>query len=244
MPEPEPSDQPAAPPDRDRAEVIRAIIHDRRTTRRFDPDRCIPNPLLVQLLNLATQAPSGHNLQPWRFVVIRSARNRRHLSRAAYGHRGLAEAPVALVALGSLFPHRSHLEMILSRQEACMGLTSDETAAQRGKIVADRERRNDPVVWALRSTMLAVGTFVLAAEAHGLGTCLIDCFDDDRVRASFAIPDDHTIACLLAVGYAAEAPPDPGRLPLRELLFDEFFGQPSTLCPLEDTPLAPSPPTE
>jgi nitroreductase len=211
--------------------TIAALILQRRTVRQFDRDRTIPATLLRHLLELAAHAPSGHNLQPWRFVVVTSPRNRRRLRAAAYGHPTLIEAPVALIALGAQHPERSHLDEILAQKAMRQGDTPDETAALRGKILADRHRGHDPATWSLRGTMLAVGTLILAAEGLGLGTCLVESFAEDRLRQDFGIPDDHTVACLLAIGYPRERPESPGRLPLSEILFDEHFGQPSTLAP-------------
>jgi nitroreductase len=223
------------------ARAVVEAIERRRSPRRFDPARPVPDALLARLLRLAGRAPSGHNLQPWRFVVLRSARNRRRLGRLAYGQVALVEAPVALIVLGAHFPHRSHLAAILGDQAERQGLSADEVAARRGAIVADRERRADPVAWSLRSTMLAVGHLLLAAEAHGLATRPVECFDEPAVRAGFGVPDDHTIACLIALGWAEDSPPCPGRLPPSELVYDEHFGAPSALFPPGDRPLAPGP---
>ncbi|MHC5542855.1 nitroreductase family protein, partial [Singulisphaera rosea] len=44
--------------------------------RRFDPDRPLPDALLKRILHEATRIPSPANLQPWRFLVVREARNR------------------------------------------------------------------------------------------------------------------------------------------------------------------------
>ena len=47
------------------------LLH-RRATRSFKPDP-VPDEYLRAILALGTQAPSGYNLQPWRFIVVREA---------------------------------------------------------------------------------------------------------------------------------------------------------------------------
>src|SRR5690242_17425590 len=51
-------------------EALEAIA-SRRSIRRFKDDP-IPDETIERLLVAATQAPSGKNIQPWRFVVVRS----------------------------------------------------------------------------------------------------------------------------------------------------------------------------
>lgn len=46
------------------------VIAARRSIRKFKPDP-IPEALLTQVLTAATQAPSGKNRQPWRFVIVK-----------------------------------------------------------------------------------------------------------------------------------------------------------------------------
>src|SRR6185312_8389458 len=84
-------------------------IESRRTARRFDPDRPLPDDLLGRLLGLATLAPSPANLQPWRFVVVRDPRNRRRLRACTFGESRITEAPVVLVVLAYLHPDRTDL---------------------------------------------------------------------------------------------------------------------------------------
>lgn len=45
-------------------------IAARRSIRKFKPDP-IPEDLLTQVLTAASQAPSGKNRQPWRFVIVK-----------------------------------------------------------------------------------------------------------------------------------------------------------------------------
>ena len=48
---------------------LSAAILTRRSIRTY-LDRPVPPELIDQLLEAATRAPSSHNSQPWRFVVI------------------------------------------------------------------------------------------------------------------------------------------------------------------------------
>lgn len=46
-------------------------IEERCSTRFFKNDKEIPEHLINELIQAAAMAPSGHNLQPWRFKVIK-----------------------------------------------------------------------------------------------------------------------------------------------------------------------------
>src|SRR5262249_28994796 len=61
----------------ERAAVYRAIF-ERRDCRRFLPDP-IPDDLLLRLLAAAHHAPSVGFMQPWNFLLIRSAEVRRRV---------------------------------------------------------------------------------------------------------------------------------------------------------------------
>jgi len=48
------------------------LAHSRRAIRRYT-EQPVPTPLLNELLEIATWAPSAHNRQPWRFAVLEAA---------------------------------------------------------------------------------------------------------------------------------------------------------------------------
>ena len=63
------------------ADPVLAALLTRRSLRRYHPQ--LPSQaLLEQVLNAAIQAPSAHNRQPWRFVVLRDAEQKAGLARA------------------------------------------------------------------------------------------------------------------------------------------------------------------
>ena len=92
---------------------------------------------------------------------------------------------------------------------------------------APREwERNGRALRANRGAMLASGTLMLAAESMGAASAWLEGFDEEKVREAFGIPDDHALCGLLALGYALEAPPFPGRFGLDHVCFAEHFGRP------------------
>lgn len=210
--------------------VLEAIVH-RRTARRFDPSRPLDECLLKRTLALATFAPSSHNLQPWRFLVVRDAADRQRLRAAAFNQPKVGEAPVVVVLLGYQTPDRSHLAPMLERMQALGAVTPEGAAELAGRAVASVGRMTveDRAHWATRSTMLAAATLMLAAESLGVASALVDEFDPEKVRAALGVPDDHTVCCLVALGHPAEKRPFPGRFGLADVCYEEHFGQPWTL---------------
>lgn len=90
-----------------RVATFRQTMSSRRTVRHFS-DRPVPRELLEQALLAAGSAPSGANLQPWRFVVVTDAEIKQRLRQEAereerefYEHRAPPEWLDALAPLGT-----------------------------------------------------------------------------------------------------------------------------------------------
>ncbi len=76
------------------------VIQTRRSLRRYDPDRPIPEDTLQRILEAGRIAPSASNKQPWEFLVVKSEEMRQKLS-SCYDRDWLKNAPVILVILGN-----------------------------------------------------------------------------------------------------------------------------------------------
>jgi nitroreductase len=198
---------------------------ERRATAHFRPDP-VPEDYLDAILSLAAQAPSGYNLQPWRFVVVREEERRRALQRAAMGQRKVGEAPVIVVAFGRFEGWRTHMDAIF-KEGARRGAGDPEEIEEQKKTVVDFLGNFPPAVWLNRHVMIAVTAMMFAAETYGIDTAPMEGFDPAAVRRVCQLPEDAEIVALLAMGFGRDPDkPYGGRLALEEFVHDETFGKP------------------
>ncbi len=80
------------------AQNVLDFLSRRRSVRRFQK-KAIPEEILDLLMKCAMAAPSGNNVQPWEFVVVRDPRLKEELSRVHSWVYMAAEAPAAIVVL-------------------------------------------------------------------------------------------------------------------------------------------------
>ena len=83
--------------------------------------------------------------------------------------------------------------------------------------------------WGYKNASLMAQTYCLAAESHGLATCMMEGFDSRRLSEILRIPDRYAIPLVIATGYDYEDRDDAEkspRLDLSEVVFGETFGQP------------------
>ncbi|MDQ1522951.1 MAG: hypothetical protein QOE47_875, partial [Pyrinomonadaceae bacterium] len=94
-----PTNLPATQPGGEPLKPFTQAVVERRATTSFLPDE-VPQEALDAILRLGLQAPSGYNLQPWRFIVVRDEENRKRLQTVAYNQPKVGQAPVVVIAVG------------------------------------------------------------------------------------------------------------------------------------------------
>lgn len=201
------------------------VLLERRATPHFR-DEPLPEDYLEAILGLAAQAPSGYNLQPWRFIVVREPEGKARLQKAAMGQAKVREAPVVVIAFALKGGWKNDMEAILLegvRRGA--GTAADVTGQQRA--ITEFLGTFPAEVWVNRHTMIAVTTMMLVAEAYGVDTAPMEGFDPEAVKREFGLPAEAEVVALLALGFA-QKPDKPfgGRLALSELVHVERYGRP------------------
>ena len=199
------------------AAAFHALIRSRRSIRRYQPD-AVPDETLRRVLEAATWAPSAHNRQPWRFVVLTDPDAREALAtrmgdllRAARTADGDNPADIE----GDV--SRSHARIAGAAAAIVVFLTMEDMDSY-----PDARRARAEELMAVQGAAMATQNLLLSAHAEGLGACWMcaPLFCQDEVGAALGVPAHWQAQALITVGYPNSKGKPAGRRPLAELLFE------------------------
>jgi nitroreductase len=151
--------------------------------------------LIGVMLHMATHAPSAGNIQDWHFLVVRDEKVKEKLFTAALHQPPLKEAPFVIVVCTDL----------------------EKTNLRFGK--------RGETFYSVQDTASAITILLLTAHALGLGALWVGSFDEERVKDILQLPEKLRPVALIPVGYAAEKPEMPKRIPFENLTWIERFGK-------------------
>ena len=176
------------------ATAFQKILRGRRSIRRYLPAP-VEREKLLACLEAARIAPSAHNVQPWRFIVVDDPELKDRLAAAAFSgiyssSKFAARAPVILVLL-----------------------------ARPGGTVVRVGAKLQGVSFNLIDMGIAGEHVVLQAEELGLATCWMGWFDYRKVRKVLRIPRKFKVVAMMPLGYAEKRPTrEPPRKTLEEVV--------------------------
>lgn len=159
-----------------------------RWSPRSFTDRALSEGQVMSLLEAARWAPSASNHQPWRFVWAR---------------RGEAEFDRLHACLTG-----NNLIWTVKAAALIVVASKDTVLNREGAEVANRTAAFDTgSAW-----------MSLALQAHTMGLCAhaMGGFDRDKLAAAVALPQGHTLHCVVAVGEQGPADALPEDLAARE----------------------------
>ena len=170
------------------------LVRGRRSIRRF-LETPVEREKVLACLEAARLAPSAHNSQPWRFVVVDDPDVKAGLAAAAFsgiysGSKFAARAPVIIVMLAKI----------------------DLVAGRLGGLLQG-------VPYHFVDLGIAGEHIVLQAEELGLATCWMGWFHVRKLRKFLKIPMKYKIVAIMPLGYAEKRPArEPPRRTLPEIV--------------------------
>ncbi len=196
-----------------RAEEFFEVLRRRRTVREYS-GRDVPLELIEKAIATAGTAPSGANMQPWRFVVVRDPEIKRKIRAAAEKeeyesyHGRMSEKWLRRLAVLGTDEHKPFLE-IAPYLIVVFRITS---VRENGE--------TEPTYYSQESVGIAVGMLLAALHNMGLATLTHTPSPMRFLQEILDRPKNEVPFVLIPVGYpAADAKvPDISRKTLSEIM--------------------------
>ncbi len=196
-----------------KADELFNLLNRRRTVREFS-DEDVPFEIIKKAILTAGTAPSGANLQPWRFVVVKDSAVKRRIREAAEKeefesyHGRMSEKWLRRLALLGTDEHKPFLE-IVPYLIVVFRITS---------IVEDGE--SEPTYYSQESVGIAVGMLLAALHNAGLATLTHTPSPMKFLQEILGRPKNEVPFVLIPIGYPAKDAkvPDIRRKPLEDIM--------------------------
>lgn len=206
--------------------TLSEAIRDRRATPSFDGEPVAPNDLRM-ILQAGLDAPSGYNMQPWRFVVVQDPEQRKRLRAACYNQAKVEEASVVIVACGDRDGWRKDLdEMLRLGREGGMPESYAAQAAQTVPGYLSNFTDEQMIGWLNKQVTIATTHMMLMAEVMGYDTAPMEGFEQDKVCETLRLPMSYWVVSLLAIGHLkGQDKFEGGRFEMGHTVFGEEYGK-------------------
>ena len=152
------------------------LVKARQSDRAYDKNRPVEKEKLERILEAARLAPSACNAQPWKFVVVNDPELSIKVGKASAGlgmNKFAKDAPVHILIV-----------------EESMNVTS-----LLGSKIKDK-------YFPLVDIGIAASHICLAAEAEGLGSCILGWFDEREIKNLVGIPQKKRLLLDITIGYS------------------------------------------
>ena len=172
-----------------------SILKTRRSIRKYLAQD-VSNETIEKIISETILAPSGHNTQPWKFIIVRDEEIKRKIVAADNNQTWMLEAPVFIVCLADASVRFADISQIDFRADS-----PDFVFKQ-----------------LIRDCSIGITYLLLASEQNGLGACWTGWYNHDEMKKILNIPNYMYVNGIVTLGYADEKPDSRPRLKLEEVL--------------------------
>lgn len=149
---------------------------------------------ITTIIDAARKAPSAGNLQDWNFIIVTEKDLIRQIASYSVEQYWIQTAPAVIIVCG-----------LPEKHEMYYGL--------RGKRLYN-----------VQDCAAAIENVLLAATDLGLGTCWVGAFEEEKLRALFAIPSDVRPQAVITLGYSDDDLQERSLIPIENITFFNRYG--------------------
>lgn len=188
------------------------LARTRYTCKHYDPTRRIDDETVERLAEILRLSASSVNIQPWRFVFLKTEEAKARLMPAVkdFNLERVSEAPLVILFLAKNHLGENHLRALFEKEtlDGRYDTANDMEAlyAMRRTAVENYCRTPESArLWTHEQVMLAMGSFLTSAAGMGLDSTCLGGLVMDEVDRIFGFDREgfHTVVGV-SVGYRSE----------------------------------------
>ena len=152
------------------------LIHERRSVRSYN-EKPVPKELIERAIEAARLAPSAHNSQPWKFIVVDNEAIKNRIAAACTSPR---------MPINKFVPRAPVIVAVISERKGLLM-----------RLASILKRREFHMI----DLGIAAEHFCLQAHDDGLGTCMIGWFSERKVKKLLKVPFGRRVHLLISLGF-------------------------------------------
>lgn len=197
------------------------VIKQRRSIRKFKNEP-VPDNLIRELIDAGRLAPSGLNVQPWRYIVVKSKEIREKIAQAISSSHA-ANSPILIICCIDMLTFSALPVRINELKEAgAFSGTNRENSDFKDFLENKNIDKNLLRINSALNAAISIDHILLKATDLGLGSCWLGVFDESKIKEFTGLDERYYVTAVLAVGYPDQSPPPRPRLSIDEILIREL----------------------
>ena len=198
---------------------LEAAIQNHHAVKHFDPNHKMAKKTREKLLSTVSLFPASFNIEKWHFVVVDNPEQRKRIREVSWDQAQVTDASMLIILCTDLQAWREE-------SLHCWHPVPEAFEEVRTPFRPSRYNGLDPMQRdeVMRSCGIVAQTLMLAAQAMGYDSCLMDGFDADAVGDLVNLPEDHAVCMFVAFGKSiGHAQFHENHLPVDEVVIKDHF---------------------
>ena len=180
----------------------------RYATKKFDPDKKIPEATWKVLEQSLVLSPSSFGLQPWQFFVVRNLEIRQKLLEPSWGQKPVVDASHLVVFASKKDLDTGYVDGYLQRMAEVQQVPIEKLEGFGNMVKGYLQEPPFPLdvnKWAAKQTYLALGVFLSCAAMLEIDTLPMEGFIPSKYDEILGLEQKgYSAVVLCAAGYRAE----------------------------------------
>ena len=189
-------------------EQVLEQLNWRYATKKFDPNKKIPEAVWKVLEQSLVLAPSSFGLQPWKFIVVRNPQIREQLVEHSWGQKQVVEASHLVVLAIKKDLNESDVDRYVQRMSEVQQVPLENLQKFANVVKGFMKQPPYPLdinAWSTRQTYIALGQYMTCAAMLGIDTCPMEGFVPDKYDEVLGLPaQGYKTVVVCPAGYRAD----------------------------------------